>query len=132
MPQDLYQWLPLSAGDEGLTALEEVLCTTKAVSSLVLAHTQLTERCGAVLGRLLEFVPNLAHLDVSWNQLGPLATEDLAGGLVPGGALLSLDLSWNGVEGGAGPVAAALQKGGGAPLRVLNLSGTRPNSEVRS
>ena len=54
------------------------------MASLVLAHTQLTERCALVLGRLVEFVPKLAHLDVSWNQLGPVAAEALAGGLIPG------------------------------------------------
>ncbi|DBB11592.1 TPA: hypothetical protein ACH3X3_006983 [Trebouxia sp. C0006] len=117
-------------GDEGIAALEEVLCTTKAMTSLVLAHTELTEHSGPVLGRLVEFVPKLAHLDVSWNQLGPLTAEALAGGLVPGGHLVSLDVSWNGLEAGAGLIAAALQKGGGAPLRMLNLSGTRPSDEA--
>ena len=120
----------MHAGDEGIAALEEVLCTTKAMTSLVLAHTELTEHSGPVLGRLIEFVPKLAHLDVSWNQLGPLTAEALAGGLVPGGHLVSLDVSWNGLEAGAGLIAAALQKGGGAPLRMLNLSGTRPSYEV--
>ena len=67
-----------------MTALEEVLCTSKAMASLVLAHCGLTEHCASVLGRLVEFVPKLALLDVSWNQLGPLAAEALAGGLVPG------------------------------------------------
>ena len=122
--------IPMHAGDEGIAALEEVLCTTKAMTSLVLAHTELTEHSGPVLGRLVEFVPKLAHLDVSWNQLGPLTAEALAGGLVPGGHLVSLDVSWNGLEAGAGLIAAALQKGGGAPLRMLNLSGTRPSDEV--
>ncbi|KAL0042870.1 hypothetical protein WJX79_002046 [Trebouxia sp. C0005] len=117
-------------GDEGIAALEEVLCTTKAMTSLVLAHTELTEHSGPVLGRLVEFVPKLAHLDVSWNQLGPLTAEALAGGLAPGGHLVSLDVSWNGLEAGAGLIAAALQKGGGAPLRMLNLSGTRPSDEA--
>ena len=54
------------------------------MTSLVLAHTHLTELCALVLGRLVEFVPKLAHLDVSWNQLGPIAAEALAGGLLPG------------------------------------------------
>ena len=47
-----------------------------------------------------------------------------------GGHLVSLDVSWNGIEGGAGLIAAALQKGGGAPLRMLKLSGSRPSDEV--
>lgn len=67
-----------------MIALEEVLCTTKGMASLTLAHTELTEHCASVLGRLVEFVPKLALLDVSWNQLGPLAAEALAGGLAPG------------------------------------------------
>lgn len=111
-------------------ALEAELCTTKVMTSLILAHTQLTEHSGPVLGRLIEFVPKLAHLDASWNQLGPLTAEALAGGLAPGGHLVSLEVSWNGLEGGAGLIAAALQKGGGAPLRLLNLSGTRLTDEV--
>ena len=67
-----------------MTALEEVMCTTKAMTTLGLAHCHLTDHCASVLGRLVEFVPKLALLDVSWNQLGPLAAEALAGGLVPG------------------------------------------------
>ena len=47
-----------------------------------------------------------------------------------GGHLVSLDISWNGIEEGAGLIATALQKGGGAPLRVLNMSGSRPSDEV--
>ena len=130
LPKSSQTRLQMHAGDEGIVALEEVLCTTKAMTSLVLAHTKLTEHSGPVLGRLIEFVPKLAHLDVSWNQLGPLTAEALAGGLVPGGHLVSLDVSWNGLEAQAGLIAAALQKGGGAPLRILNLSGTRPSDEV--
>ena len=67
-----------------MIALEEVLCTTKAMASLKLSHCDLTEHCASVLGRLVEFVPKLACLDVSWNHLGPLTAEALAGGLVPG------------------------------------------------
>ena len=67
-----------------MTALEEVLCTTRATTSLALAHCGLTDHCASVLGRLVEFVPKLALLDVSWNQLGRLAAEALAEGLVPG------------------------------------------------
>ena len=48
-----------------------------------------------------------------------------------GGHLVSLDISWNGIEEGAGLIATALQKGGGAPLRVLKMSGSRPSDEVR-
>lgn len=125
-----HKTVEVSSGDEGITALEEVLCTTKAMAGLILSHTQLTEHSGPILGRLVEFVPKLAHLDVSWNQLGPLAAEALAGGLAPGGHLISLDVSWNGLQEGAGLIAVALQKGGGAPVRILNLSGSRPNDEV--
>ena len=110
--------------------MEEVLCTTKAMTSLVLSHTELTDRSGPMLGRLLEFMPKLAHLDVSWNHLGPLAAEALAAGLLPNGPAVSLDVSWNGLEGGLGLLAAALQQGGGAPLQILNLAGTRPDDKV--
>lgn len=47
-----------------------------------------------------------------------------------GGHLVSLDVSWNGLEDGLAPLAAAIQKGGGAPLKSLNLAGTRPTDEV--
>lgn len=39
-------------------------------------------------------------------------------------------MSWNGLEDGLAPLAAAIQKGGGAPLKSLNLAGTRPTDEV--
>lgn len=43
---------------------------------------------------------------------------------------MSLDLSWNGLEDGLAPLAAAIQKGGGAPVKSLNLAGTRPTDQV--
>lgn len=47
-----------------------------------------------------------------------------------GGHLVSLDVSWNGLEDGLAPLALAIQKGGGAPLKSLNLAGTRPTHQV--
>ena len=60
------------------------MCNTKALSSIVLAHTELTDQCAPILERVAEFVPKLQHLDVSWNHLGPLAAAALAKGLNPG------------------------------------------------
>ena len=75
-------------GDDGLANLEAALCNTKALSSIVLARTDLTDCCASVLERLVEFVPKLQHLDVSWNHLGPSAATALAKGLNPGKPLL--------------------------------------------
>lgn len=48
-----------------------------------------------------------------------------------GGHLVSLDVSWNGLEDGVAALAGAMHRGGGAPLKSLNLAGTRPNDQVR-
>lgn len=60
------------------------MCNTKALSSIILARTELTDQCASILERLVEFVPKLQHLDVSWNHLGPSAATALAKGLNPG------------------------------------------------
>ena len=91
MPTALTSRIPCIADDDGLAKLEGALCNTKALSSIVLARTDLTDCCAPVLERLVEFVPKLQHLDVSWNHLGPSAATALAKGLNPGKPLLLSD-----------------------------------------
>lgn len=81
-------------------------------------------------GRRLQ-AARLDTLDLSWNKLGTQAGRALGAGLFYTRSLTSLNLGYNSLQnGGTAAIAEALRFHPACPLRTLNLSAARMQSEV--